>query len=102
MKPWLWIGTAIALLGTGSTIRAAEEDHGGPPIVYQRRPVDPALGSPQPTTGTEIVVGAHDTLHNLAKRYNVSVGAILRANGYKRWRRLSPGQQLIIPPAKEQ
>jgi murein DD-endopeptidase MepM/ murein hydrolase activator NlpD len=51
------------------------------------------LGSP----GTTIIVGTSDTLEVLAKRYNVSSAAILQANGYKGPRRLSPGQQLIIP-----
>lgn len=51
------------------------------------------LGAP----GTTIIVGTSDTLEVLAKRYNVSPAAILQANGYKGPRRLSPGQQLIIP-----
>lgn len=48
--------------------------------------------------GTTIIVGTSDTLEILAKRYNVSTAEILRANGYKGPRALSPGQQLIIPP----
>jgi murein DD-endopeptidase MepM/ murein hydrolase activator NlpD len=47
--------------------------------------------------GTAIIVGTSDTLEVLAKRYNVSTAEILRANGYKGPRALSPGQQLIIP-----
>lgn len=47
--------------------------------------------------GTPIIVGTSDTLEVLAKRYNVSTAEILRANGYKGPRALSPGQQLIIP-----
>lgn len=47
--------------------------------------------------GTTIIVGTSDTLEVLAKRYNVSTADILRANGYKGPRALSPGQQLIIP-----
>jgi murein DD-endopeptidase MepM/ murein hydrolase activator NlpD len=47
--------------------------------------------------GTTIIVGTSDTLEVLSKRYNVSTAEILRANGYKGPRTLSPGQQLIIP-----
>jgi murein DD-endopeptidase MepM/ murein hydrolase activator NlpD len=47
--------------------------------------------------GTTIIVGTSDTLDTLSRRYNVSPGAILQANGYKGPRALSPGQQLIIP-----
>ncbi|OKO81188.1 LysM peptidoglycan-binding domain-containing M23 family metallopeptidase [Bradyrhizobium sp. NAS96.2] len=48
-------------------------------------------------SGTTIIVGTSDTLEVLARRYNVSTAEILRANGYKGPRALSPGQQLIIP-----
>jgi murein DD-endopeptidase MepM/ murein hydrolase activator NlpD len=47
--------------------------------------------------GTTIIVGTSDTLEVLARRYNVSTAEILRVNGYKGPRALSPGQQLIIP-----
>lgn len=47
--------------------------------------------------GTTIIVGTSDTLDVLARRYNVSTAEILRANGYRGPRALSPGQQLIIP-----
>jgi murein DD-endopeptidase MepM/ murein hydrolase activator NlpD len=47
--------------------------------------------------GTTIIVGTSDSLETLSRRYNVSTAAILRANGYKGPRALSPGQQLIIP-----
>ena len=48
--------------------------------------------------GTTIIVGTSDTLEIIARRYNVSSAEILKANGYKGPRALSPGQQLIIPP----
>src|SRR5437868_13463166 len=48
--------------------------------------------------GATIIVGTSDTLEIVARRYNVSTAEILRANGYKGPRALSPGQQLIIPP----
>ena len=47
--------------------------------------------------GTKIIVGTSDTLDGLARRYNVSSAAILKANGYKGPRALSPGQSLVIP-----
>ncbi|KJC35788.1 peptidoglycan-binding LysM [Bradyrhizobium sp. LTSP885] len=48
-------------------------------------------------SGITIIVGTSDTLELLSRRYNVSTADILRANGYKGPRALSPGQQLIIP-----
>jgi murein DD-endopeptidase MepM/ murein hydrolase activator NlpD len=47
--------------------------------------------------GTTIIVGTSDTIEILSRRYNVSSAEIMRANGYKGPRALSPGQQLIIP-----
>lgn len=47
--------------------------------------------------GTRIIVGTSDTLEGLARRYNVSSAEIMRANGYRGPRALSPGQSLIIP-----
>lgn len=47
--------------------------------------------------GTRIIVGTSDTLEGLSRRYNVPTSAILQANGYRGPRKLSPGQQLIIP-----
>src|SRR5882757_7501864 len=56
-----------------------------------------AAAHPPAASGTTIIVGTSDTLDLLARRYNVSSAEILRANGYKGPRVLSPGQQLIIP-----
>lgn len=53
--------------------------------------------APAHGNGTTIIVGTSDTLEIIAKRYNVSSAEILKANGYKGPRALSPGQQLIIP-----
>lgn len=47
--------------------------------------------------GMKIIVGTSDTLEGLARRYNVSTAEIMRANGYRGPRALSPGQSLIIP-----
>lgn len=47
--------------------------------------------------GTKIIVGTSDTLDIIARRYNVSTAAIMKANGYSGARVLSPGQSLIIP-----
>ena len=61
-------------------------------------PKSVARAAPSHGGGTTIIVGTSDTLDILAKRYNVSTAEILRANGYKGPRALSPGQQLVIPP----
>ena len=66
----------------------------GPKSVAATRNAPVRSGS----TSTTIIVGTSDTLEIIAKRYNVSTAEIVRANGYKGPRALSPGQQLIIPP----
>jgi murein DD-endopeptidase MepM/ murein hydrolase activator NlpD len=63
------------------------------------RSVAAAHPAQHPQSGTTIIVGTSDTLEVLAQRYHVTSAAILAANGYKGPRALSPGQQLIIPPA---
>lgn len=65
-----------------------------PKSVAARAPAAPAASH----GGTTIIVGTSDTLDILSKRYNVSTAEILKANGYKGPRALSPGQQLVIPP----
>ncbi|WP_022721175.1 LysM peptidoglycan-binding domain-containing M23 family metallopeptidase [Rhodopseudomonas sp. B29] len=66
-----------------------------PHSVAAARPAPaPAAAAP---AATKIIVGTSDTLEILAHRYHVSTAEILHANGYKGPRRLSPGQQLIIP-----
>ena len=61
-------------------------------------PKSVAARGPASHGGTTIIVGTSDTLDILARRYNVSSAEILKANGYRGPRALSPGQQLIIPP----
>jgi murein DD-endopeptidase MepM/ murein hydrolase activator NlpD len=56
-----------------------------------------SIAARNPAQTTTIIVGTSDTLEVLARRYNVTPGAILQANGYRGPRTLSPGQQLIIP-----
>jgi LysM repeat protein len=47
--------------------------------------------------GTAIIVSKEDTLKILSRRYNISLAAIMVANGYEEPRDLSAGQTLIIP-----
>jgi len=69
-----------------------------PRSVAAARPMPPQpAAAPVHAAGTTIIVGTSDTLEGLARRYNVSTAEILRANGYRGPRRLSPGQQLVIP-----
>jgi len=56
-----------------------------------------SVAATRPEGGTKIIVGTSDTMEILARRYNVSVADIVRANGYRGPRALSPGQSLIIP-----
>src|SRR5277367_3942810 len=42
-----------------------------------------SVAAVHPAHGTTIIVGTSDTLELLARRYNVTPAAILRANGYK-------------------
>ena len=53
--------------------------------------------------GESIQVQQGDTLYGIAKRYNVSIAALIEANGMKNGASIKPGQQLFLPagvPAK--
>jgi murein DD-endopeptidase MepM/ murein hydrolase activator NlpD len=96
------VGTGVS--GGGRGVASYEPPSRGPiePTgTVPPRSVAAARPAPAPapvqTGGTTIIVGTSDTLEGLARRYNVSTAEILRANGYRGPRRLSPGQQLVIP-----
>jgi murein DD-endopeptidase MepM/ murein hydrolase activator NlpD len=67
------------------------------PIAHTGSVAPRSAAAARPEDGTRIVVGTSDTLEVLARRYNVSVADIVRANNYRGPRALSPGQSLIIP-----
>jgi murein DD-endopeptidase MepM/ murein hydrolase activator NlpD len=62
------------------------------PVTVPPPPVP--VGSPQPTTHT---VRRGETLYRIAKRYGVSVGRLMTANGITDPRKLRAGQTLTIP-----
>ncbi len=53
----------------------------------------------QPPGGVTYVVQRGDTLYGIARRYGVTVQALVKANKLANPNRLDVGQQLIIPPA---
>ncbi|CAM5383980.1 Murein hydrolase activator NlpD OS=Afipia felis OX=1035 GN=nlpD PE=3 SV=1 [Afipia felis] len=70
---------------------------GSNPIEHTGSVAPRSVAAAQHEGGTRIIVGTSDTLEGLARRYNVSSAEIMRANGYRGPRALSPGQSLIIP-----
>lgn len=50
-----------------------------------------------PGAGNTIVVGKGETLYGLARRYNVTVDALMRANNLTADNKLQAGQTLVIP-----
>lgn len=48
-------------------------------------------------SGKEHVVGDGQTLGKIAKRYQISIAALCKANGITRRERIKPGQRLTIP-----
>jgi LysM repeat protein len=67
--------------------------------VTQSAPPTPASASGATTGGTVYTVQAGDTLFSIARRFGVTVQAIVEANNLANPDSLSIGQQLVIPPA---
>jgi len=65
------------------------------------RATTPALAKPVPSAGTATTtthtVVAGDTLHKIARKYQVSVSDLLAANKRDRLAKLKLGEQLVIP-----
>src|SRR5512134_3135077 len=61
-----------------------------------------ALGLACATGGTPVVheVKPGENLYRIASYYDVSIAAVLRANGLDDPRQLQPGQRLLIPDAR--
>lgn len=57
----------------------------------------PAVAAPREQSGTVHVVQAGDTLYSIARRYGVSVDAIVAANGIVNPSLIYVGQRLVIP-----
>lgn len=52
---------------------------------------------PAPSTGTKYTVKSGDTLYSIAKKYNVTVAALAKANNITNYNLIRVGQVLIIP-----
>ena len=50
-----------------------------------------------PATGESIEVQQGDTLYGIAKRYGVSISALIEVNALKNGQQIKPGQQLYLP-----
>ncbi len=75
---------------------------GAPTATPTRTPTGPAPVTPVPTvppggTGFPYVVQWGDTLYSIARRFGVTVDAIMRANGLTNPNYIRAGQVLIIP-----
>ncbi len=57
----------------------------------------PAPPAPTPAPVTTYTVQAHDTLYSIAKRYGVTIEAIMAANGLTDRTYIATGQVLVIP-----
>jgi murein DD-endopeptidase MepM/ murein hydrolase activator NlpD len=62
---------------------------------YAGRPIDRLRA---PARGETIQVQDGDTLFSIAKRYGVSLAALIETNGLSHGATIKPGQQLLLPP----
>jgi murein DD-endopeptidase MepM/ murein hydrolase activator NlpD len=72
---------------TGEPAQASER--------FAGRPIDRSRAAAR---GETIQVQEGDTLYSIAKRYAVSVAALIETNGLAHGSTIKPGQQLILPP----
>lgn len=80
-------GTPVALPGMISKLKAKG---------YKFVTVSELLKLP-PTGGTTYTVKAGDTLYSIAKKYNVTVAALAKANNITNYNLIRVGQVLVIP-----
>src|SRR5690606_31509676 len=80
-------GTPIALPGMISKLKAKG---------YKFVTISELLKLP-PTGGTTYTVKAGDTLYSIAKKYNVTVAALAKANNITNYNLIRVGQVLVIP-----
>lgn len=76
----------------GATLRVGQRVRVGPAAVSRE-----GAGSPGPSGGATHLVRRGETLAGLAKRYRVSVAALMAANGLRSARDLQAGRRLTIP-----
>ncbi len=84
---------------------ATTHDYGPPPNAGYNpapdRPVarryDRTPPGRAPAAGESIQVQQGDTLYGIAKRYGVSISALIELNGLKSGASIKPGQQLLLP-----
>lgn len=81
-------GTPGALPGMISKLKAKG---------YKFVTVSELLKLPPPASGTKYTVKAGDTLYSIAKKYNVTVAAIAKANNITNYNLIRVGQVLTIP-----
>ena len=70
---------------------------GSPPAGAQPSP-GPGTPAPGPTSGRTYTVKAGDTPGAIARQFNISPEALMRANNITDARTLRAGQELVIPP----
>jgi len=77
----------------GPSYAPSSERYAGPPI--ERAP--PTRTPPRVAGGESIQVQQGDTLYGIAKRYGVSISALIEVNGLGHGASIKPGQQLLLP-----
>jgi len=67
------------------------------PVVLQSPAVVPPTQPPEPTTQSAYTVQSGDTLYKIARKFGVTVDAIVRTNNLANPNLIKPGQVLTIP-----
>lgn len=84
---------------------ASAPDYGPPPNAGYNpaqdrnaaRRYDRPTASRAPAAGESIEVQQGDTLYGIAKRYGVSISALIEVNGLTNGQQIKPGKQLLLP-----
>ena len=77
----------------GPSYAPSSERYAGPPM--ERAPL--SRTPPRVASGESIQVQQGDTLYGIAKRYGVSISALIEVNGLGHGASIKPGQQLLLP-----
>jgi LysM repeat protein len=86
----LVIGQVLAVPGPGNNIPGGTS---APTII----PTQPGANNPPPASGRRHVVQAGENLFRISLRYNVTLDALMRANGISNPNVVFAGQVLVIP-----
>ncbi|MDQ4075115.1 MAG: LysM peptidoglycan-binding domain-containing protein, partial [Chloroflexota bacterium] len=91
------IALIVSSAGTAAASTPATTENGLAPQVWLAPIAQSPSGAQEPNTTTIHVVRRGETLTRIARRYGVTVDAIVQANGLPSASRIYAGQQLVIP-----